>query len=70
MTFRELKYDKNYIFHHEATHAGYVSRLLECDEIEAKPYSGRFGEGFTVHLPMYESTRYHRVLYYIKKKEG
>ena len=59
---------KDYYLHHVAKHAGYVpcnKRVRFGTLIEE--YSGRFGEGYKVHVHSTVSTRFHRVGYYIKK---
>lgn len=54
--------------HHESTWWGYVSRKLSLDELPVYPYTGRFGKGFKVLLPNWESTSYSRVKYFIYRE--
>lgn len=56
--------NKGYHLHHTALSRGYISRKLKNGIVEA--YNGRFGEGFAVLKPNYESTRYHFISYYVK----
>lgn len=51
--------------HHESTFRGYISRKLSVDELPVLPYKGKFGIGFKVLLPNWESTNYSRVKYFI-----
>lgn len=51
--------------HHESTFKGYISRKLSVDELPVLPYKGKFGTGFKVLLPNWESTNYSRVKYFI-----
>lgn len=51
--------------HHESTFKGYISRKLSVDELPIIPYKGKFGIGFKVLLPNWESTKYSRVKYFI-----
>lgn len=54
--------------HHEATWRGYLSRKLSPEELPVYPYMGKFGRGFKVLLPNWESTNYSRVKYFIYKE--
>jgi hypothetical protein len=47
---------------HTSLARGYVSRKTKGNVEE---YEGKFGKGFKVHSPNWESTRYHYVTYYI-----
>lgn len=49
--------------HRTAYFRGYVRRTGELPQ--PRPYSGRFGKGFTTAQPCWESTRYSFVTYYI-----
>jgi hypothetical protein len=49
--------------HHTASKRGYVSRKEAG--IVAK-YSGKFGEGYTVSRPRFDTTQYVDVTYYVK----
>lgn len=61
MTLETL--EKNYKFHHHALARGYVSRKHDPQIL---PYNGRFGKGYKVVAPNYNSTRYCWVLYYVE----
>ena len=52
-----------YKYHHSAYAKGYVSR--KGIDREAEPYKGKFGIGFLVRRPLWNTTRYHEVSYYI-----
>lgn len=54
---------KEYKYHHTATAKGYVSR--KGVDHEALPYVGKFGTGYVVHTPRFDTTRYHYVTYYV-----
>lgn len=54
--------------HHEATFKGYVSRKLSAAELPVIPYKGKFGTGFKVLLPNWESTNYSRVKYFLYRR--
>ena len=41
---------------------GYISRR---GAPIIKPYSGRYGIGYTVETPSWQSTQYHRIAYFI-----
>ena len=66
-TLGTLINDDRYYLHHTAYYKGYVSRKVVYDDLPVVPYKGRFGTGYTVDLPSYESTRYCRRQYYILK---
>lgn len=55
---------EGYAFSHEALHRGYFTRKGNLAKVI--PYQGRFGGGFKVILPNYNSTNYVRVMYFIK----
>lgn len=55
-----------YKLHHTGSRRGYVSRKTDPDELLAKPYKGRFGEGYTVNTPRYDTTQFVHVEYWIK----
>lgn len=73
MTYEKLNemHDKKQIkYHHTSLFRGYVSRKNPPDPI---PYKGRFGEGYKLERPNYNSTTYSFVTYYIftdKEKEN
>lgn len=64
MTIKELESNPNYKRHHTASRRGYVSRK-SSGHVEA--YSGRFGRGYIVITPRYDTTRYVNITYYIAK---
>lgn len=49
--------------HHIASKAGYVSRKLECILEE---YHGRFGDGYIILRPRYDTQRYVWCEYWVK----
>lgn len=55
---------QRYELHHIATAKGYISRKV--DEV-LEEYAGRFGTGYAVHYPRFDTTNYHYVAYYIKE---
>lgn len=63
MTIEKLKQSDRYHMHHTARARGYVSR--KCEGI-VQPYNGRFGCGYKVLRPAYDSTTYCYVDYYIQ----
>ena len=67
-TLGTLVNDDRYYLHHTAYYKGYVSRKADYDSLPAVPYKGRFGTGYIVDLPSYESTRYCRRQYYILRE--
>ena len=62
MTVKQLKV-KGYKEHHTSWVSGYMSR--KSDPV-VESYKGRFGEGYAVYSPSWQSTRFHHVTYYIK----
>jgi hypothetical protein len=62
MNYEEIR--KEYTLHHTACHAGYQCRKEGFENIE--PYEGKFGKGYKVHKPRYDSTQYHYVEYWVK----
>ena len=62
MTIKEIK--TNYKEHHTSLTQGYVSR--KKPEGVAVPYKGRFGVGYKVLTPSWQSTSYCYVTYYVK----
>lgn len=68
-TLGTLLTDDRYYLHHTSYVKGYVSRKAVYDTLPAVPYKGRFGTGYTVDLPSYESTQYCRRQYYILREE-
>lgn len=63
MTYNQLKSDPMFIRHHSASMRGYVSRKADP---QVYPYSGRFGEGYKVIMPRWDTTRYVYVVYYVR----
>lgn len=61
MTIAEV--ENNFNYHHTALTKGYVSR--KCEGI-VKPYKGRFGEGYKILRPNWQSVRYSYVEYWVK----
>lgn len=55
--------------HHTALIRGYVSRRQKVEDITATPYKGRYGAGYIIDYPNYESTRYSLRTYYIFESE-
>lgn len=45
---------------------GYTSRKSTPETRQAVPYKGRFGEGYCVYLPRWDTTRYCYVVHYLK----
>lgn len=58
--------DVVYTFHHTSTMGGYVSRKTRGSIL---PYSGKFGVGYKVLTPRWDTTNYCYVSYYIRKKK-
>lgn len=67
-TLGSLLNDTRYYLHHTSYAKGYVSRKADYEHLPVTPYKGRFGTGYTVDLPSYESTRYCRRQYYILRE--
>lgn len=68
-TLGTLLKDERYYLHHTSYYKGYVSRKADYYSLPVIPYKGRFGVGYIVDLPSYESTRYCRRQYYIMRKD-
>ena len=64
MTVNELVSSEDYYFHHSASGLGYISRKSEG---EIEPYSGRYGEGYILRTPRFDTNRYHYISYYIRR---
>ena len=47
---------------HTSWRRGYVSR---CFDGNAFPYDGRFGRGYVIHRPSWQSTQYSLIEYYL-----
>lgn len=62
---------KKCTYHHTAYTKGYISRKDKrtAEEILKAgggcPYKGRYGEGYTVETPCYNTTQYHHITYFI-----
>lgn len=67
-TLGTLLNDDRYYLHHTSYYKGYVSRKAVYDDLPVHPYKGRFGTGYTVDLPSYESSQYCRRQYYILRE--
>lgn len=67
MTIQELANNHDYYIHHTASRRGYVSRKSE-GKIES--YNGRFGVGYILVTPRYDTTQYVNITYYIRKTGG
>lgn len=60
-----------YKYHHTSSRNGYIRSKMKSDKSIQTPckvsrYSGKFGEGFTVHINMEGSSRYHNVEYFVR----
>ena len=53
-----------YKLHHSALSRGYVSR--KCSGIVV-PYRGKFGAGYAVFKPRFDTSRFCTVYYYVKE---
>ena len=56
----------HYIMHHEASIRGYISRKWDAGICE---YSGRFGEGYLLVYPRWDTTNYVYAEYWVKEEE-
>ena len=66
-TIRADEIPSNYKLHHTASAMGYVSRRTHPADYPVESYSGRFGEGYVVRSPRWDTSRYCNVTYYIKE---
>lgn len=66
ITLDAIQNDPNLTLHHKAMRRGYIPRRL--DHV-IEPYRGKFGEGYVVAYPRYDSTRYVTIEYYVKVPE-
>lgn len=58
-----------YKLHHTSKARGYISRkLFKSQDFPIDVYEGHFGKGFVAHIPVYYSTQYHDIEYWIKKE--
>lgn len=67
MNRKDLANSNEYELHHTGSRRGYVSRKANVDELKAQKYDGRFGTGYTVEMPRFDSTQYVDVEYWIEK---
>lgn len=56
-------YSEGYEYHHYALKRGYISRKIVGI---LKPYNGRFGEGYVIEKPRFDTTQYHVVQYFVR----
>lgn len=56
----------HYTMHHEAAIMGYISRKWDAGICE---YSGKFGDGFLLVFPRFDTTRYVRAEYWVKEED-
>lgn len=68
MTYKDIK---NLPLHerHTSLCRGYVSRKLDLDDFPVESYNGRFGKGYKLFGPNYDSTTYCYVTYLILEEE-
>lgn len=66
MTIEQLKESAEYYLHHTAKRVGYESRKGNG---HIEEYNGKFGTGYVLITPRYDTTRYTNISYYIKKEE-
>lgn len=57
-------FGEEYKLKHEATKRGYISRKSDG---RIEPYKGIYGEGYTIHIPRWDTTQYHTIQYWIKE---
>lgn len=62
MTISQIINNPNLTYHHTATRKEYVSRKVPGI---VRPYKGRFGEGYIILHPRWDTTTYCYVDYYI-----
>lgn len=55
---------KKYRYSHMAWAQGYMSRR---EGFVVEEYKGRYGKGYKVHTPSWESTQYHHIEYYVAR---
>ena len=61
----ECEIPHTYKFHHTAAAKGYVTRK-GIDRL-AEEYHGKYGDGYIVRRPRWDTTRYHWITYYIQE---
>ena len=59
---------KEYKLHHVAAANGYVSRKSTVEK--KQEYNGKFGKGYVIYLPRYDTNRYCYVEYWIETGKG
>ena len=59
--------NNGYVMHHKALMRGYVSRKKDY---VIKPYVGRFGIGFKVLQPRFDTSRYVHCTYFVLQKSS
>lgn len=68
MTNAEIKtineIESTMTLHHTASRRGYVSRRTEG---KVERYEGRFGKGYIISLPRWDTTQYVTIKYYIEE---
>ena len=65
MSIKELENSKEYYLHHTSSRRGYESRKTEG---HVEEYNGRFGKGYIIVRPRYDTTQYVFYEYYIRKE--
>lgn len=61
------KLEQTHYVHHTSAAKGYISRVYHVSG-DIEEYNGKFGKGFKVHSPRWDTTQYHYVTYYIEKE--
>lgn len=62
MTVQEIRNNNSYKYHHTGSRRGYESRKGDG---HTEVYKGRFGKGYIVVSPRWDTTQYVNVEYYI-----
>lgn len=57
---------QTYHYHHTGSDWGYVSRKLAQKDYPAREYHGRYGDGYVVYAPRWDTSYYCYLHYYIK----
>lgn len=63
ITLEAIQKDPDLTLHHKSMRRGYIPR--RTDHV-IEPYRGKFGEGYVVSYPRYDSTRYVTIEYYVR----
>ena len=66
MTRQELQASKKHKFSHTGSRRGYVSRKSDLDQLPAEKYDGKYGKGYTVCTPRWDTTQYVNVEYWLE----